>query len=125
MLAPWIVTLRDTALAIAAVAGALVTLATAAKVPVVNRPVRWFWRRLVADPVGRWIEGVLDRHAEPDRAEAAEMHRRLKLVEHEVHTNDGQSLRDVADRVEVMSRELMRRTSGPDDPPPTAVPEPT
>lgn len=97
--------------------GALLTAAAAAKAPVVRRPVRWLWRRLVSEPLGGWVHGLFDRALAEDRARAVraderadEMHDRLKVVEHEVLTNDGESLRDVAERVEVMSIELMRRT---------------
>lgn len=113
----WLATLRDSAIAIGAVLGALLTAAAAAKAPVVRRPVRWLWRRLVSEPLGGWVHGLFDRALAEDRARALraderadEMHDRLKVVEHEVLTNDGESLRDVAERVEVMSIELMRRT---------------
>lgn len=120
----WVVTLRDASIAIGAVCGALLTIGAATKLPVVNRPIRWLWRNLVSDPVGGWLRGVLDHHAEPDRerteqvaAQVAELSgqvaglaeqasasaERLASVEHEVRTNDGQSLRDVADRVERMT----------------------
>lgn len=106
----WVVTLRDASIAIGAVCGALLTIGAATKMPVVNRPIRWLWRNLVSDPVGGWLRGVLDHHAEPDRArivevagQVADIAGRLEVVEHEVRTNDGQSLRDVADRVEQMT----------------------
>lgn len=99
----WVQTLRDSAIAVAAIAGAMLTIAAAAKLPIVSRPIRALWRSLVGDPVGDWLGRVLDHHAEPDRIRLAEIDERLKVVEHEVRTNDGQSLRDVNERVERMT----------------------
>ncbi|MBK6857999.1 MAG: hypothetical protein IPG97_16005 [Microthrixaceae bacterium] len=97
--APWLITLRDSAIAVGAVAGALVTIAAAAKLPLISRPIRWLWAHLVADPLATWIDTVLDPHTAP-------LHDRLERVEHEVRTNDGSSLRDVADRTEVAMARL-------------------
>lgn len=44
----WIITWRDSAVAVAAVCGALVTIAAAAHLPVVRVPVRWVGRTLFA-----------------------------------------------------------------------------
>lgn len=132
----WVVTLRDASIAIGAVCGALLTIGAATKLPVVNRPIRWLWRNLVSDPVGGWLRGVLDHHAEPDRLridalgeQLVQVADRLGVVEHEVRTNDGQSLRDVADRVEQMTAGLARKYAPhavrdrppiPGEPPPDA-----
>lgn len=113
----WAQTLRDSAIAVAAVAGAMLTIAAAAKLPIVSRPIRALWRSLVGDPVGDWLGRVLDHHAEPDRVVTRDLLQRMKAVEHEVHTNDGQSLRDVADRVEVLAQQLVDR------PPPLTMAE--
>lgn len=43
----WVITWRDTAVTIAAICGALVTIATAAHLPVVRIPVRWVGRTLI------------------------------------------------------------------------------
>lgn len=111
----WVLTLRDSAIAIGAVCGALLTIAAAAKLPIISRPIRSVWRSLVGDPVASWLGDVLDHHAEPDRVVARDLLARMKAVEHEVHTNDGQSLRDVADRVEVLAQQLVDR------PPPLTI----
>lgn len=99
----WVQTLRDSAIAIGAVCGALLTIAAATKLPLVNRPIHWMWRQFVSEPLDNWFGRVLAKHAEPDRVRLAEIDERLKVVEHEVRTNDGQSLRDVNDRVERMT----------------------
>lgn len=105
-LSPWLVSLRDSALAVAAVCGALVTIVAAAKLPLVQRPVLWVWRRLVAEPLAAWIDGLLHQHTQP-------LHDRLSAVEHEVRTNNGSSLRDVADRVELLAGEIATRVGVP------------
>lgn len=43
----WVITWRDSAVTIAAICGALVTIATAAHLPVVRIPVRWVGRTLI------------------------------------------------------------------------------
>jgi hypothetical protein len=97
--APWLHTLRDSAITVGAVAGALVTIAAAAKLPLISRPIHWLWAHLVARPLATWIDTILDPHTAP-------LHDRLERVEHEVRTNDGSSLRDVADRTEVAMARL-------------------
>jgi transcriptional regulator GlxA family with amidase domain len=109
-LSPWLATLRDTAIAIAAICGALVTIAAAAKLPFINKPIHWLWREMVSDPMRNWLGGVIEEHFTPDRDRLTAMEAKLAIVEHEVRTNDGQSLRDVADRVELMAQTLIDRT---------------
>lgn len=43
----WVITWRDTAVTIAAICGALVTITAAAHLPVVRIPVRWVGRTLI------------------------------------------------------------------------------
>ena len=97
-LSPWVESLRDSSSAVAAVAGALVAIAAAAKLPLISRPIRWAWSHLVAPPLAAWMDGVLHGHTQP-------IHDRIMTVEHEVRTNDGSSLRDVADRIELVARD--------------------
>lgn len=113
-LSPWLVSLRDSALAVAAVCGALVTIVAAAKLPLVQRPVLWVWRRLVAEPLAAWIDGLLHQHTQP-------LHDRLAVVEHEVIRNDGSSLRDAADRTEAQVHRISAHLGlqEPVPPPPT------
>ena len=117
-LTPWIATMRDTAIAIGAVCGALLTIAAATKLPFVSKPLRWLWRELVSDPLRHWLGALIEEHFTPDRARMVLMEQKLAVVEHEVRTNDGQSLRDVADRneatakrMEEMAQILLDRTS--------------
>lgn len=92
-LADWLVTVREAATFVGVVAAMLVGVGAVAKLPWVNRPGAWLWRHLIAEPFAGWLDGVIAPHIEP-------LCQRLEGVEHEVRTNDGSSLRDVADRVE-------------------------
>lgn len=49
-----------------------------------TRPVRWLWRQLIADPIGRWLEGVTGKVVE-------------EKVGKEFTSNGGESLRDAID----------------------------
>lgn len=114
-LSSWVASLRDSAIAIAAVCGALVTIAAAAKLPVINKPIHWAWRGFVSDPMRNWLGTVIHEHLAVDRERMTSIEAKLESVEHEVRTNDGQSLRDVADRVEAMAAKLISR------PPPLTI----
>ncbi len=98
--------IRDVATLIAAVAAAPVALAAASRVPVIRRPGQWLWRRLVAEPVTVWAHRTLDE---------SPLGRRLEAVEHEVRTNDGSSLRDVADRTEAGMGRIEQRLADGDE----------
>ena len=91
--------LREAAATIGVLAGALVALGAVAKLPLVNRPGRWLWHHIVADPLTAWVDGILYQHTRP-------LYDRIAVVEHEVRTNDGSSLRDVADRSESAARQI-------------------
>lgn len=111
----WVLTLRDSAIAIGAVCGSLLTIAAAAKLPVINKPIHWAWREFVSDPMRNWLGTVIHEHLAVDRERMTSIEAKLAVVEHEVRTNDGQSLRDVAGRVEAMAKELISR------PPPLTI----
>ena len=87
-------TLRDFAVLVAALSGAVIAVASAAKVPVINRPIRWLVHTLVSDPLSKAHHRSLNDWAETGLRPA------MARIEHEIQTNDGSSLRDVADRVE-------------------------
>lgn len=101
-IASWLAGLRDWAIALTA-------LAVVFKLPFVNRPIRWVLHQLVGEPVSDFLKHVLDQHAEPDRARMTLVEQRLIGVEHEVRTNQGESLRDVADRTEQLAIVIAER----------------
>lgn len=89
---------------IAITAGALVAIATAARLPIINRPGKWLWKRNVAGPIGGWIHQILTAHTAPiterlDRGDArmGDIEARLTAIEHEMHPNSGRSMRDRID----------------------------
>jgi len=86
--------LRDFAVLVASLAGAVVGLAACAKIPVISRPVHWLVRTLVTEPLSKAHHRSLDDWAETGLRPA------MARIEHEIRTNDGSSLRDVANRVE-------------------------
>lgn len=93
--------LRDGALAAGAVAGALVAIAAAVRLPVVHRPVRWLWRRLVGEPATAWHHRSLESsplgqqlRATVDRVEV--IGQQVTAIDRQVHPNGGGSLLDIA-----------------------------
>lgn len=72
---------RHVALTVVTICAALVSVAAASKL----RPVRWCWRTWIADPITRWVRGVLHQHTtevvepliEPIRQDVAELRQRL------------------------------------------------
>lgn len=60
----WITDAGSLAAAIAAVAVVLGLVTRA-------RPIRWVWRQLVGEPVGRWLGGIVADRVDPVRAEVA------------------------------------------------------
>lgn len=98
-----LITLRDVALSVAAVAGAIVAIAACAKIPVINRPGKWLITNLITGPVARAHHRSLDDWAETGLRPA------IARIEHETRTNDGSSLRDVADRVEASTQRIEQR----------------
>lgn len=106
-LAPWLETLRDTSAVIVAMAGAVVAVSAAAKVPFISRPVHWIGRTLFAQPVERWLTRFLNEHQAPIHEtikatadQVKDLDGRLESIEHEVLPNDGSSLRDAVTRTE-------------------------
>lgn len=67
-------------------AGVLVALATASRTP----PVRWLGRRLIGEPMTEWLARTVAEQVAP-------VDERLSAIEHEMHPNDGGSMRDQVD----------------------------
>lgn len=106
-LAPWLETLRDTSAVIAVLAGTVVSVSAAIRVPVISRPLRWVGRTLFADPFEKWLDRVIGNHVTGVRetldstaAKVENIDDRLEAIEHEVLPNDGSSLRDAVSRTE-------------------------
>lgn len=85
----------------------LVGIVAAARTPVISRPGRAVWRRLVAEPVGEWFDTLLHRHTSVIREDVHGIDRRLENVEtrvwslqQEFRTNGGSSAKDQWDRLE-------------------------
>lgn len=76
-----LVTLRDLAVATAALVTAVMVLA---KFP----PVRWAWRTWIAKPLTEWAHDTI-----ASAPAVREMH-------HELHRNDGSSIKDAVERLE-------------------------
>ena len=55
----WLISIRDSSLAVAAVAGAILTVAAASKLPGFRRPIMWIWHQLTEDAV----DAYWSRHA--------------------------------------------------------------
>jgi hypothetical protein len=90
---------RQLVITLGTIGGALVATAAALRLPVISRPIRWVWRRLVGEPVGHWFRALI-------REEVTTV---LRPVMHELLPNSGSSLRD---RVNV----LVDDAGGPPDP---------
>lgn len=96
---------REAATLIAALAAVPVALAAASRVPIIRLPGQWIWRRLVTEPVTAWMHRALD---------SSPLGQRVASIEHEVRTNDGSSLRDVADRTETAMGRVEERLAAGD-----------
>ena len=74
-----------------------VIIATAAVLGLLTRakPVRWVWRQLIGEPVGRWAGGIVSAQVDPVRAELAELS--TQLVNHMGAAEDLRAA-DIADR---------------------------
>jgi hypothetical protein len=77
----------------AALTAILVCVGLVVRIP----PVRWVWRRLVAEPLGGWFRSLV-------RAE-------VSAVRDQLLPNGGASLRDAVDRVETRQVEASDRLS--------------
>lgn len=62
----WIIDAGSLAAAITAVLVVLGLLTRA-------KPVRWVWRQLIGEPVGRWAGGIVSAQVDPVRADVAEL----------------------------------------------------
>lgn len=103
MIAAELVTmLRDWALAVGAVSGALVAIAAALRLPLIGRPLRYVARHLILLPLLALLYAGLD--ASPVLVEIRERLRRheedMAAVRSELTRNDGSSIKDSVDRIE-------------------------
>ena len=85
---------------IASVAAIVTALGVIAKSPF-GRPLKWIWRRLVADPLAGWLE------REARRVVADVVHEKLMTP------NGGASLADVAREIHNIRRQLGIEPSSP------------
>lgn len=88
-----------------------VIIATAAVLGLLTRakPVRWVWRQLIGEPVGRWAGGIVSAQVDPVRTDIAELRTdlstntvdlkalRVELVNHMGAAEDLRAA-DIADR---------------------------
>jgi len=54
------------------------------------RPVKWLWRKNVADPISGWLGATVD----------ARLDHKLEPIRYQLETNGGQSLKDAIGRLE-------------------------
>lgn len=87
-LASWITDAGSLAAAITALIVVLGLLTRA-------KPVRWVWRQLIGEPVGRWAGGIVSAQVDPVRTEVANLAEQLVT-----HMGAEEDLRaaDIADR---------------------------
>ena len=87
-LASWITDAGSLAAAITALIVVLGLLTRA-------KPVRWVWRQLIGEPVGRWAGGIVSAQVDPVRTEVANLAEQL-----DTHMGAEEDLRaaDIADR---------------------------
>lgn len=52
--ASWLISLRDSSLAVAAVCGAIVAVAAAIRIPGLRRPILWVWHQLTEDAIAAY-----------------------------------------------------------------------
>ena len=66
-----------------------------------SRPMRWVWRRLIADPFAGWLHSVAKRAAtEAVAEETSQLKQDVAEVKAEVTYNHGTSLKDAVRRIE-------------------------
>lgn len=56
-----------------------------------TRPARWLARHLVGDPMTEWLRATIRATVEP-------LAEQIRAIDHELHPNDGDSMRDQVDR---------------------------
>ncbi len=74
---------------LAVLAGCVVAIGAAAKVPFVSKPIHWLWRRNVSGPIAAWFRRLI----------RDEVHEVLQPVIAELRPNGGASLRDQVDTI--------------------------
>lgn len=84
--------LRDWALAVGAVSGALVAIAAALRLPLIGRPLRYIAHYLIVHPLQIALRPIIHEAIDSSPAVVA--------VRHELERNDGSSIRDSVDRIE-------------------------
>lgn len=99
------------------VAAAVATLAagvTGLGVILRSRPVRYMWRRLVAEPLTEWHERTTEAAAtRVVAAHVAPLDERLQAVEAEFYPNGGASLRDQVNEIKSIVQRLQPPPSTP------------
>lgn len=95
-------------------AGITTAILTAAAAVSRLRPIRWVWRRLVTEPMTAWLHATTAAAAE---AVMAPLRDQVRAIDHEMHPNGGDGLRDQVDRcvervdlVAIQVQELRRNT---------------
>lgn len=84
-------------IAIGLLAASLTAVVTAVRLPIISKPGRWIWRRLIGEPVTAWVNRTLDAWSErPDGVV-----QRLDRLEAQHHRNGGSSTRD---RIEAIAQ---------------------
>lgn len=93
MIAAELVTmLRDWALAVGAVSGALVAIAAALRLPLIGRPLRYIAHHLIVHPLQIALRPIIHEAIDSSPAVVA--------VRLELERNDGSSIKDAVDRIE-------------------------
>lgn len=47
------------------IAAVITALGVIAKAPYVNKPIKWLWRVVIADPIGKWVNRTVDQSVSP------------------------------------------------------------
>ena len=100
----WVITWRDSAVTIAAICGALVTIATAAHLPVVRIPVRWVGRTLFAPGIEAYWRRVRHEAAQALSPELVGLAERLG-AQGALLSQTRDELADMVDRVTRIEQE--------------------
>jgi hypothetical protein len=76
-------------------AAALTAMASAVRLPIISRPGRWLWRRLVSEPAAAFLYRVLNGWADQEGG----VFDRLANLERQHHRNGGSSTRDRIEKI--------------------------
>lgn len=79
------------------IAGVVTAVYAAGKTP----PVRWLWRQVVKDPISGWLRHNVSEVMAP-------LEERVASIEHEMHPNGGDGLRDQVDHLVLQLSEVRR-----------------